>query len=234
MATATATATIGSGKKKGPNLGSKESEFYAKLSKLFQIPPTWYKTKDGRKILLQHRVGKSSGAYTREEIAAKIGIDTEFAKDCAYANKVMKDTEALRSHTESLAKRYSSTQRHVVKAYRKSLAAFYDGQGLIPRFAQVPSATGKAILYVQGLVDKKTLVPVIGDVEDIVAWTCTEAQRSKNGHDRFVAAQGQSDALLKLPGINPDLKGLLTDVSEGNVTANLGFKINKKDDEKKS
>lgn len=210
----------------------------AKLEKLFRIPETTVIAKDGskRKLILEHRLGSKVGTFTRDELFTKTGLEKEFYD---YTDKLIKkfpDVKTKNALVDSLEKRYRARLSSWVKAFRSSLISFYSGQRIRPIMAFVPVRDiKKPELFIQGYIDTESLVPILGEVEDITLAIEAQNAQLKRMVDEYEENRRIAKKALSLPGLNKDLQYRLDQLASGTLEkTHLLERIEQKKDKEES
>jgi len=160
--------------------------------------------------VIEHRIGKAGGSLTIQEIMDRLGITDEMEKRIYDIKRLIKKNPDYEKDLILREKQNAkSTANKVVRRFGDALLAFYAPQGLRPRCGFIMDTDGKNKFFIQGLVDSQTLAPVRGDVKDLTEWSQSEFTASRSGRDRNFQATEQSKALLRLPGINTDIREAL-------------------------
>ena len=190
-----------------------------RLNKLFKIPPKTTEAKDGsgRKIIVEHRVGKTSVAYTADMLMDRLGLETEWAETCTKLEKKFRDREMFDKLSDQVYTGQRAKLSGAVKALRSHLEKFYRTQGIVPLLAFVPINDKDLGLYIQAFVDTSSYQLVVGDVGDAVIWSESVAIRTKPMADMFKRSQVTARKLLGRKDVNKDLAGRLEAVVSGEL-----------------
>lgn len=190
-----------------------------RLNKLFKIPPKTHDSKDGsgRKIIVEHRVGKTSVAYTAEMLMDRLGLENEWAETCAKLEKKFRDREMFDKLSDQVYAGQRAKMSNAVKAFRSHLEKFYQTQGIAPLVAFVPINDKDLGLYIQAFVDVNSHQLVVGDVGDAVIWSESVAIRTKPMADLFKRSQVTARKLLGRKDVNKDLAARLESVVSGEL-----------------
>jgi hypothetical protein len=202
------------------------------LDRFFRIAPVKYKAKDGsgRTVVVEHRIGRAAGHFTKNDLMLKTGLEQEYSEDCSQMARRIKDRKSLRRWEKGEYTRQQGRMGRMVDSYRKFLAQFYEVQGLVPRMVFVPHDKDN-IIFIQGLVNTGTHSLVAGEAEDTAAWTDATQRKNKPSHERYEESIAQAKALLRLPSINKDLEHRLRLLASGELPPLLeGPKDKKKGD----
>ena len=190
-----------------------------KLNKLFKIPPKTHEAKDGsgRKVIVEHRVGRTSVAYTAEMLMDRLGLENEWAETCSKLEKKFRDREMFDKLSDQVYAGERAKLSGAVKAFRSHLEKFYQTQGIAPLLAFVPINDKDTGLYIQAFVDVTSHQLVVGDVGDAVIWSESVAIRTKPMADMFKRSQSTARKLLGRKDVNKDLAGRLEAVVSGEL-----------------
>jgi hypothetical protein len=198
---------------------------WERLNRLFKIPPKTQDAKDGsgRKVIIEHRVGRSNVAYTVPMLMDRLGLEDEWADTCVKLEKKFRDREMFDKLSDQVYRGQRAKLSGAVKAFRAHLAKFYQTQGIAPLLAFVPVNDKDMGLYIQAFVDAITHQLVVGDVGDAVLWSETVAIRTKPLADLYRESQSTAKRLLGRKDVNKDLAARLEAVVAGNPPK-LGFR----------
>lgn len=176
---------------------------------MWRIQPVKITARDraDRTYIIEHRIGRAGGALTLQEIMDRLGITDEMEKRIYEIKRLFKKNP---DYEKDLVLREKANAKGagngVVRRFEMALVAFYAPQGLRPRCGFILDTDGKKKFFIQGLVDAQTLALVRGDAKDVKEWSMSEFNVSRAGRDRNFEATEQAKALLRLPGINADIR----------------------------
>jgi len=201
----------------------------AKLLRHFELPgPVKRALKDGsnEQVSVQHRFGRDGGCLTKSKLFALLGFEREYAEFLAKQKRNLTEKGNLDMVARAVKKSLNSRMLRVVSEVRKILEVFYMAlpRPLLPMFAFVPVAEKEEGLYLQGLQDASTDLPVYFiDFRDVRLWTdktfaSTKKQADMNARSRRTARQS-----MGLPGINKDLVFHFKQIADGIVPPKLGY-----------
>lgn len=190
------------------------------MDKLFRINPVRARTKDGETVTIEHRIGKEGGAFTKNALMDKLGLEKEYYDMVSELEKKFRDRERFKRLCEDTHRGQIAKMHSAVKAYRKYIEQFYANhhpRPLVPMFAFVPISEKADGLYVQGLLDEESLKLVVGEPEDDALWSETVFTNTKRMADLNARARRVAKALLGLPGLNKDIAHRVQAIAQGNV-----------------
>lgn len=185
--------------------------YVEKIDKLFRIPPTSVKAKDGSGEILtiEHRVGAAAGTYTAPQLMAKLGFEQKYADFCATERRRYSD-EKNWEIVQTVYYGYLRSQMYMaLKHYRVFLGEMYanTARPLVPLMAFVPVGERRTGVYIQGFQDANSLKPLLFDkAADLLAWAEKEANSNRRSYRRYQVVQETLRASMTLPGINKDIE----------------------------
>jgi len=198
------------------------------LDGLFRIPEVSLLAKDGsrRHFRVSHRIGKdrvsesNPGYFTVDTLIDKMELDDEIVEKARIYEKLGK--EALRKEFGRLHREARNTVRNAVRGYKSGpLTGFYTQQGIAPILTFMPGVDPKHPkkrgCYIVGFYDTASLMPVLGDIDDITLALEIRNAYLKGAVDEYRENQGIAKKAIGLPGINRDLQNRLQHVVAGEV-----------------
>ena len=184
------------------------------LDTQFRIAPRKESVKAGkgqREVIVEHRLGKTRGAYTADELFQLLGYEEELSQEMDWASKLFRSKEQRQKRVKKAHKQLKQEVTGLVSRYRSHLVRHYSDQGLIPIFRTVPNDNGDRVLYIQAFVDENEVL-MLGNPLDYGEAIKVDFATSKPGYDNHRRAALRATNLLKLGGLNPDLKAFLTNI----------------------
>jgi len=191
------------------------------LNGLFRIPPASMLARDGsrRHFKVEHRIDKDV-YFTMESLIDKTDLDDEITEKARVYEKL--GDKVFKKEFRRLYKDAKNTIRGAVRAFRAGfLTDFYVSQGIAPIMAFMPGVDPKRPkkrgLYIVGFYDTGTLVPVLGEIDDITLALELRNAYLKGAVDEYREKQGIAKAALQIPGVNKDLQQRLQRIVAGEV-----------------
>lgn len=179
-----------------------------------------YKAKDGsgRRVIIEHRIGKTTSHFTKKQILNKVGLEKEWREQCRSLQRRITNIKEWESLCDSLYGTQMKKLGAMVTHYRKFLTKFYSTQDIVPCLTYVPvDGSGTFGIYVQALVDAKTRMLVAGEAEDLALWSEVTASREKSHVDMYDVAVSVAKGLMRLSSVNRDIVHRMTMVAKGDV-----------------
>ena len=170
--------------------------------------------KGEREVIVEHRLGKTRGAYAADELFQLLGFEEELSQEMDWASKLFRSKDQRKKRVKKAQKQLRQEVTGLVSRYRSHLVRHYRDQGLVPVFRTVPNENGDRVLYLQAFVDENEVL-VLGNPIDYGEAIKVDFATSKPGYDNHRRAALRATNLLKLGGLNPDLKAFLTNIVNG-------------------
>lgn len=183
-----------------------------KLDRYFRIDPVNIKAKDGsdRKLIIEHRIGPSM-LFSKGDLLKKTGLEKEYFDTCMQLEKKFRDRDAFDKLCEQVFRGTKAKLTLWLRSYRAWLREYYAGQGIQPVMVFAPKhGHDNHVLYIQAFIDLNNSKLVAGDVADLALWAETTSVWTKSAADRYADAVQVAKNILKLPGVNPDMKARLS------------------------
>lgn len=190
------------------------------MEKLFRTPPVKYKAKDGsgKRVIVEHRVGKVSGAFRKKDLLMRTKLEKEWTDLYAKYQKKIRDRREFEKIMDGMWKTQCDKLQRMIRAYRVYLEKFYASQEAFPMFIYVPiDDMGTMGLYLQGLLDANSESLLVGKPEDAALWTEVTQIRTKPIKERNLMSLRVAKQLMKLPGVNKDIQHRMKMVTSGNL-----------------
>jgi hypothetical protein len=203
-----------------------KKDLLAKIDRLFHIAPAKVKAEDGSgMVTVEHKIGKTGGAWTLRNIMEKLGFEDQHAEFIKDMIKQIKNPDERKVLIDRAYTAQKNRANRLVQDYRRHVEAFYGNYGrpLTPAMAFVPISDKESALFIQGLVVAETLELVVGEAEDVYRWTETMFTKSLPMAQLNHRSELQAKALMRHPAINKDLKQRLHAISQGHLPDKLGF-----------
>jgi hypothetical protein len=176
------------------------------------------KARDGSERKL-HRIGRARGAYTRGQLFSKLGLEKEYKKTCKKLQRKFHDSDEFEELAIEIHARRMARLGGWIQDYRGHLTKYYADQDLEPvmYFVPVDEDRSNDILFLQGFVDPGTDNFVTGDFEDVVLALESSNVRRKPQAEKYDRTRKIARNMLKLPGVNRDLRDRLLRVASGTI-----------------
>lgn len=198
------------------------------MDRLFRIPPMKARAKDGSNetIIIEHRIGRDAGFFTREHLMDKLGLEADYKDYCKELEKKIHNSDHKKEMMTDRYKSLKSKCNRVVQDYRKYLERTYAGNStrpLLPMFAFVPVDDKQDGLFLQGLLDEATYKLVLGDPQDDVAWCEVTFSQTKKFADLNKRAENTAKALVSHPGLSKELRYRIQAIANGKLPEKLTY-----------
>jgi len=201
----------------------KEELAVQKLDRLFRIDPINRQSKDeaGRRILLEHRVGPAT-IFTKGDLLKRTGLEKEYFDTCLRLERKFRDRDAFDKLCEQVFRGTKAKLNGWLRSYRGWMRRYYAGQNIQPLMVFVPKVGhDDHVVYIQAFVDLKTSKLVAGELSDLALWAETTAVWTQNAAERYADAVQVAKNILRLPGVNPDMKSRMNLLVNGECSRKL-------------
>ena len=202
---------------------SKESKIkgYMKVDPMFRIPPVkrkvrYRKKSKQRQVIIEHRVGKDAGFFTREKLMSHLGLEKEYTSLSKRVVRKMSSTSDIDELTRSLYSKKKDVVNRYISEYRRYLNRFYEDQGLRVAFYFVPVRSKETGIYIQGLVDLETRELLVGDEFDHALANEQRFVKSKSIYNEHIDAIEDAKVLM-LTSKDQDIKSRMKLIVSGKL-----------------
>lgn len=179
-----------------------------------------FRAKDGsgRKVIIEHRIGKTTASFAKKQLLNKVGLEKEWREQCKMLQRRITNAKEWEKLCDALYTSQMKKLGGMIGSYRKFLNNFYGTQGISPCLTYVPvDGSGSFGIYIQALIDEKTRMLVAGEPEDLALWSEVTASREKSHVDMYDNALLVAKGLLRLSSVNKDIQARMQLVTRGEV-----------------
>lgn len=195
---------------------SDSSPTYMVIDRLFRIAPVKKKARGdaSRVVIVEHRIGKDAGAYTRPRLMDRTGLEQEWLDTMTKMEKKYRDRKRFETLSDVVYSGQKAKLSSWLRSWKQYIVRFYENQGLKPLASFVPINDSEWGIYIQALIDIDSRDLVVGDTMDYALYA-----ESVYSATRGVAIMNReciqmAKTIMKLPGVNKDIQNRMNLVAK--------------------